>query len=376
MIDIRNIGRDFMPREERFMRPTTPQAPTAPALAAPQAPQVRTGQPAPFAPVAPPTPTPSIPVGIPTQQPFTPVSPTPGWTEGGQPMDSSGVGTGYQFFPPTPISGNLGSPQIGGQPPGGITGTAGPLQPGLPPGMTMEQMRGAMGAGGIPTGGGVPGEPGAGGFPYPEQWQTATDIYGRLAEGMPGMTPEYAQQAWLPYQRQGQEQAMQAREQAGLGGMRWSTPLAGQLESIWGGASERFGSEMERMRMQDIQGQRMAMLGAAGGLGGLGGRYAQLPLTVSESMMRQGMTQQQMQQMELDRQREEWMRQQPEYSPWLQYQAPAATGMPTGPSMYGPSFSGQMFDIAGTLGMYGGGGGVPTAPMGGGYYPEEWGQYR
>jgi len=108
---------------------------------------------------------------------------------------------------------------------------------------------------------------------------------------------------------------------------------------------------MERMRMGDIQNQRMAMLGAAGGLGGLGGQYAQLPLTVSESMMRQGMTQQQMQQMELDRQREEWLRQQPEYSPFLQYQYGGATGMPTGPATYQPSFAQNMLGLGGQLGM-------------------------
>ena len=124
------------------------------------------------------------------------------------------------------------------------------------------------------------------------------------------------------------------------------------------------------------------MLGAAGGLGGLGGRYAQLPLTVSESMMRQGFTQQQMQQQELDRQREEFLRTQPEYSPFLQYQYGGAQ-MPSGPATYGPSTGGQLLDIGGQLGLAqmmglfgGGGGGAPTSPMGGGYYPQEWGQFR
>ena len=226
----------------------------------------------------------------------------------------------------------------------------------------------------------APATPEMGEFPYPEQWQTATDIYGELAGGMPGITPEYAETAWLPYQRRGQQEAMQAREQAGLGGMRWSTPLAGQLEDIWGGAAERFGAGMEQMRMQDIAGQRGAMLGAAGGLGGLGGQYAQLPLSVSQTMMGLGGAQQQMQQAELDRQREEWLRQQPEYSPLLGYMGGGAQ-MPSGPAQYQPSFGGQMFDLSSMLGLAGqaglfGGGGVPTKPMGGGVYPGEWGQLR
>jgi len=236
MINVRDIGRDFIPREERFMQQGVAQMPIS-------------GQSGPISPIS--GTTPSIPVGIPTQQPFAPVAGQTQPPGGMPPPGGPTVAAPWQVYEPgTPEyeeamaaarAGGGGQP-IGG---GGITGTAGGLQQGLPPGMSMEQVQGSMGMGA----GGAPAA-GAGGFPYPEQWQTATDIYGRLAEGMPGMTEEYAQQAWLPYQRQGQEQAMQAREQAGLGGMRWSTPLAGQLESVWGGASERYGSEMERMRMQ------------------------------------------------------------------------------------------------------------------------------
>lgn len=373
-----------------------------------------------------------------TAQPFTPIAGQMGMPPGGfglpvgemQPMDIPGITPGV---PTTglPVGGGIqpGIPQV--PPPGGMMGTAGPLQQGLPPAPltpsgpgTFTQAGGAWQGGGTgsglfslegmtpeeqqqkmqeqmaqsqaryqvgigtqmqpfqPGGEGVPGAPGeeTGGFPYPEQWQTATDIYGRLAEGMPAMTPEYAQQAWLPYKRQAEEGAMQARESAGMSGMRWGTPLAGQMESIWGGAGERFGSEMERMRMGDIQNQRMTMLGAAGGLGGLGGQYAQLPLTVSESMMRQGFTSQQMQQQELDRQREEWLRQQPEYSPYLPYMGAGATGIPTGPATYQPSLGSQAFDVSSQLAMYNmlnpKGGGVPTEPLGGGYYNPEWGKFR
>ena len=103
--------------------------------------------------------------------------------------------------------------------------------------------------------------------------------------------------------------------------------------------------------MQDVQGQRMAMLGAAGGLGQLGGQYAQLPLNVSQTMMGLGGAQQQMQQQELDRQREEWLRQQPEYSPYLQYQQ-QATQVPYGPQTYQPGFASNMMDIGGMAGMY------------------------
>jgi len=185
--------------------------------------------------------------------------------------------------------------------------------------------------------------PGGEEFPYPTQWGVASDVLTEMAQtGMPGMTEEYAQQAWLPYKRRGQEEAMQAREQAGLSGLRWSTPLAGRLEDIWGGASERFGSEMEQMRMQDIAGQRGARLGATGQLAGLGEQYARLPTDISQQMMGMGGMLQQMQQQEIAPLLQEFMRTQPEYSPLLQYMFGGATGLPTGPQMYGPSAGGNI----------------------------------
>lgn len=310
MIDVRDIGKDFIP-------PTIPQAPIAPTAADAQ-----------------------MPISIPIQGPLTPVAP-----------QDPRVSTGH--LPLTPV-----------QP-------LAPTAPSIPTGVSTQPVA-------------PPATPEMGEFPYPEQWDWASEALRGIAEtGMPGITPEYAETAWLPYQRRGQQEAMQAREQAGLGGLRWSTPLAGRLEDIWGGASERFGAGMERMRMEDIAGQRAARLGAAGGLGGLGGQYAQLPLTVAQSMMGLGGAQQQMQQAELDRQREEWLRQQPEYSPLLPYQGYGAQ-MPTGPSTYGPSFGSQMLDIGGQLGLAqmmglfggGGGGGIPTAPMGGGFRPAEWGYFQ
>jgi len=333
MIDMKDIGQNFMRRESRRGIPGeegfTPQIPGAPQ-------QVSIGQPQPFAPF----------MGQPQVAP-----PPPGFL-------GQGIPEGGYIHAQDSITGR----------PEGVTLTPEQLEAGrgqLPSQWELEnRLRGGQVGtsqqpftpiGNMPPPGGQAGgtsvEPGAGGFPYPQQWQTATDIYGQLAGGMPAITPEYAQQAWLPYQRQGQQEAMQAREQAGLGGLRWSTPLAGRLEDIWGGASERFGAGMEQMRMQDIQNQRQAMLGAAGGLGGLGGQYAQLPLTVSQTMMGLGGAQQQMQQAELDRYLQEFLRTQPEYNPLLQYQSGGATGFGMAPGVYQPSFGSQMFGLSGQLGM-------------------------
>lgn len=260
MIDMSNIGRDFMPRKR----------PEEEGLA----PQVGTGQ----------------------QQPFAPVT-------GGQMPPPPGAGptpTGIEPFYP------------------------GPREP-------------------------VP-DAEAGGFPYPEQWQQAGDIYSQLAGGMPGMPDPSA--IWGGYQQQAGDLSRELAEQAGMGmGSRYGSALQRNIADVGMRAGERFGGEMERMRMGDIQGQRQAMLGAAGGLSGLGGAQAMLPGQLAGQAMGLGGQYQGMQQQEYDRQRQEWMRQQPEYSPYLPYMQQGAQ-VPYGPQTYQPGFGSNMMDIGGMLGMY------------------------
>lgn len=262
MIDVSNIGQDFMPRR-RPEEGLSPSMPTAPPGA-----QVGTGQ-----------------------QPFTPV-----------------VGG----MPPAP------QPQVG-------------IDPFAP--VAQEPV------------------PEAGAFPYPEQWQQASDIYGQLAGGMPAMPDPAAM--WAPYQQQAEDLSRELAEQAGMGfGGRYGSALQRNIADVGMRAGERFGGEMERMRMGDVAGQRQAMLGAAGGLGGLGGQYAQLPGQLSQQAMNLGGQYQGMQQQEYDRQREEWIRQQPEYSPYLPYMAQGGMNLPYGLQTFQPGFGSNMMDLGSMLSMY------------------------
>ena len=309
MIDMSNIGRDFMPRRRRpeeevgqqpFTPPQVPQAPP-PGGGTQWGGQVSTGQPQPFASVG-----------------------------GGQPQ------VPYSGMPPP---GQM--PPPGGMPRARSGGAERDLRAG---GFTLDPNTGEI----I----GRPGEqtPGGGGFPYPEQWQQAGDIYSQLAGGMPGMPDPSA--IWGGYQQQAGDLSRELAEQAGMGmGTRYGSALQRNIADVGMRAGERFGGEMERMRMGDVAGQRQAMLGAAGGLSGLGGAQAMLPGQLAGQAMGLGGQYQSMQQQEYDRQRQEWMRQQPEYSPYLPYMQQGAQ-VPYGPQTYSPGFGSNMMDVGSLMQMY------------------------
>ncbi len=328
MIDVSGLGGDFMPRrrpEDRFAQGGSPQGGgmgqqpfTPPSVPPPQAPPGGQFGQQPFAP------------------PQVPQAPAPG---GG--TQFGGVGTTGQ------ITGQV-------QPPGGMP------PPGVPP---PQEFVGQTSIAANPNAGGYAGpeqpgtsvQPGEGGFPYPEQWQQAGDIYGQLAGGMPGMPDPGA--IWGGYQQQAGDLSRELAEQAGMGmGGRYGSALQRNIADVGMRAGERFGGEMERMRMGDIQGQRQAMLGAAGGLSGLGGAQAMLPGQLAGQAMGLGGQYQGMQQQEYDRQRQEWMRQQPEYSPYLPYMQQGSQ-VQYGPQTYQPGFASNMMDIGSLYGMYGGMGG-------------------
>ncbi len=319
MIDVSNLGGDFMPRqrpEDRFaqggQQPFTP--PQVPRDSPPGGGMQFGGQ------------QPFTPVGEPQMQP--PGAGTTQWGGGGQ------VSTGQQ----QPFAPGVPPPDAG--PPTQFSSIARPDgMPGQPP------------TGGVSGGAGTSVSPGEGGFPYPEQWQQAGDIYGQLAGGMPGMPDPGAM--WGGYQQQAGDLSRELAEQAGMGvGSRYGSSLQRNIADVGMRAGERFGGEMERMRMGDIQGQRQAMLGAAGGLSGLGGAQAMLPGQLAGQAMGLGGQYQGMQQQEYDRQRQEWLRQQPEYSPYLPYQQQGSQ-VPYGPQTYQPGFASNMMDIGGMMGMYG-----------------------
>lgn len=362
MIDMSNIGRDFMPRKrpdevgggQPFAPPPAPMPPGGMGgnTPAPLTGRLGMGQ------------QPFTPAGVPPQQP----PPGGGQIGAGQwqdPMLGRGgqVSAGQQPFTPVGVPPpDMGPPGrtvpegglIHAQPgagwgdetsvaPGGIPGGQNLLGGGYRPQQPPEGYQQYEGETGV--------EPGVGGFPYPEQWQQAGDIYGQLAGGMPGMPDPSA--IWGGYQQQAGDLSRELAEQAGMGmGGRYGSALQRNIADVGMRAGERFGGEMERMRMGDLAGQRQAMLGAAGGLSGLGGAQAMLPGQLAGQAMGLGQQYQGMQNIPLQAQYQEFMRTQPEYSPYLPYMQQGSQ-VPYGPQTYQPGFGSNMMDIGGMMGMYG-----------------------
>lgn len=305
---------------------------------------------------------------------------------------------------------NYGGPQQpptqGGAPPGGGMGAG---RTDVPGGATQQPIAAQPQ---VPQGGAMPqGQQQQQGFNYPSQWQQAGDIYGYFGGGgataipqswqqgqqmaqdiwQQGGMPAGSEQYWKAQQAAIQpditRQIQQAVEQAGLSGLRYSTPLGQQAARIGGEAQAGIMPEFWRTqmglqegaanRMMQVPGmmQQFGMgeaglteaakgraMQAASGLQSLGGQYAQLPMDVAQQMMGMGGQMGQARQQAFSPYYSEFMRQRPEANPYLQMgmQFPYAQ-FGQQPQMYQPSGMSQLLQGAGSLipgigGMFGGGG--------------------
>lgn len=211
-------------------------------------------------------------------------------------------------------------------------------------------------------------------FPFPEQWQTATDIYNQFAEtGMPTDVSGMSGALWDVYSVEAQRAAERQLERAGLMGTRFGTPVGRRVGEEFARAGERVHAEMLPWEFAAQEAARGRQMGTAGGLTGLGGQYLYAPMNIAERMAGMGGRAQEAQRREIDPVYQNWLREQEENSPWLQYAMDFGGGqVPYGPQMYEPGWSSQLMDIGGTLGTMGmfqnwgqGGGGTnynPTIP--------------
>lgn len=224
-------------------------------------------------------------------------------------------------------------------------------------------------------------------WPYPNEWNTASNVLSNFAMGAPTAIPQswdemlgHAQgwaeggkpgssSEWLQAQqpimnRQIEDQAYQMAEQMGMGGLRWSSPLQGATTEAVGRANENlYGQAMGLQMGLDESAKARAMgalgpmfqygqgvaglaesaknrgMGAAQGLMGLGQQKANLPMQVAQGMGQAGYGQTALGQSDIDRQIAEFMRMSPENSQWLQYAMQMMPGMqqPYATPQYQPS---------------------------------------
>lgn len=283
----------------------------------------------------------------------------------------------------------------GSQPPPGYEHT------GTPPPQGSEY---GYGGAFTPSGGGQPPgqQPQTGGFQYPSQWGTASDVMTQFAQGLPTQTPWQWQQgsdiasqmaqtgmptSYEPMYQQAKGIAErdtsraidQAAEQAGLQGLRWSTPLGQTAQRIAGENMANLGlgfAGQEMGALEAARGRQMGGVGqlqgfgagtaglteaaknrgmqAAGGLTGLGQQYLDAPQDWAAQMYQMGGGMRDQGQAGLDRYRQDYMRLAPEFNPFVD-RAMSYWGTPSQMQyqQYNPSAMSQIMGGAGNLGMMG-----------------------
>ena len=223
----------------------------------------------------------------------------------------------------------------------------------------------------------------------PTAWGTSENAYNQMLGGG-GQAVDVtgwwnAQQP--QFQTQMSDMAKQAAETAGMGGMRWSSPLATNiadqtsrgLQNLTADFAGRqiSADEAARQRMMESMGglanlgQGQANLGlantqnmfqGAGGLAGIGDRQFNAPMQAAQALQQSGQNMYNQQNAML----------QGMYTPpWMQGAMAASQGSAYGtPQTYQPSFGENMFGIAGSLLPYANFGQQNYEP----YY--NWGQPR
>jgi hypothetical protein len=203
-------------------------------------------------------------------------------------------------------------------------------------------------------------------FPYPGQMNQATDIFSAFGQGMPTQVPGQWQTAtgignyygsnggqptsadpWYQAAVQNANNNItdsinQAKEQAGLGGMRWSTPLGRTAQQVAGQQMASIAPQYAQLTQQALEnaagrqmqaGQQLYNIGqgtsgleeaakeramtAGQNLSNLGTQYFNMPFQTSQALMNEGQAGQTAQQNQANTWLQQWQQQQPYNNPWL-----------------------------------------------------------
>ena len=198
-------------------------------------------------------------------------------------------------------------------------------------------------------------------FNYPSQWQQAQDVFSRYAKGTPVSQLPIWKQLQKTTKTSAEDAIKQVAEQMGMGGMRWSTPALRSGQDVSGRLWNEASLEYAKRAAEAEENARLLAMQAGQNLQGLGSAYAQLPLTVGQTVSGMGGGLFGAMQGGQRGLASEWQRTQPEYSPWMQYGMSMAGQQPYyAPQMYQPSWLSQMLGMASQMIPYymnqGGGG--------------------
>ena len=178
----------------------------------------------------------------------------------------------------------------------------------------------------------------------PNQWQTATGIgnyYGSNG-GQPTSADPWYQAAVSNANNNITDSINQAKEQAGLGGMRWSTPLGRTAQQVAGQQMAAIAPQYAQLTQTALEnaanrqmqaGQNLYTIGqgtsgleeaakqrsmeAGQNLANLGTQYFNMPFQTSQALMNEGQAGQTQQQNQANTWLQQWQQQQPYNNPWL-----------------------------------------------------------
>jgi len=195
-------------------------------------------------------------------------------------------------------------------------------------------------------------------FNYPEEMDWASDVLGEYAyTGRPTSWSDWYQTAKQTTHNDVMDSIKEAMAQADVMGLRNSTVAQRQAEDIASRASQGLAKEYMGLETGALESAANRGLSAAGMLPGVAQQRQQMPMDFANSAynMGQGMTGSYNNMLAPIMQ--EWLRTQPENSPWMQYAMQMAGMSPTGggsssyaPQTYQPSCMSQLLGLGGTLG--------------------------
>lgn len=179
---------------------------------------------------------------------------------------------------------------------------------------------------------------------YPSQWQTASNTYTNIANADPANYGQWYDKAKQTAQYDITDAIRQAVEQAGMGGMRWSSTLGRTGQDIAARTMAGLGAQYAGNEMNAYQNNISNQLGAAQGLSGLGQQYAYLPMDIANNMMNMGSQMQGAYNQEISPYYSLWNSLQEYNSPWLQNALQMAQS--SQPQQYNKSAFGNIWDSA------------------------------
>ena len=173
------------------------------------------------------------------------------------------------------------------------------------------------------------------GYTYPDEMNWATDVLGEYAyTGRPTSWSPWYQQAKKGVETDVMDAIKQAAEKAGLGGTRWSTPMGRTAQDISSRAYQDLGTQFMGLETGALENAANRGLTAAQTLPGVAQLRQQMPMDYASNLMGMGQGMNQSYNQMLSPLQQEWMRTQPEYSPWNQYGGGLLGATMGGPQMY------------------------------------------